>query len=258
MKKTLLGIFILVLAVGGLGLFFKDEPFIQKLTHSQDSISPQKVKDEGSSTPPSTTSSISKPVLSDDSSSEQVGNFKASNPKEVSFLKLGKVLRSFQERIVVIEDLTADLKSIGLKPTLNLDKNPYTGEMAVIRTTNTIEGTRYFHAQVFKDESGNAIVQHMSFEYQKGEKAFERAIEATKAIFNINQKPSLKKKDFISWRVHGGHEVWIKVMDEKDLKDDPYNAYEKSDVGTIRVAMELDPHGQYHGHQEAHNPDIEE
>ena len=35
-------------------------------------------------------------------------------------------------------------------------------------------------------------------------------------------------------------------MNLEDLKDDPFNAYTQNDVGTIRMAIEMEIHGEEH------------
>lgn len=143
------------------------------------------------------------------------------------------------------QDLVRELDKLQLAPEHSVDANPYTGDMAIIRTKKNLPGTRYFHAQYFKDESGREFLQHMSFEFKGGPGAFERAKAAAHTMINLG-KPVKVTKDFIQWNISEDRELWIKVMSEKDLLNDPYNAYTKEDVGTIRLAIEKKIHDDQH------------
>lgn len=140
------------------------------------------------------------------------------------------------------QTLIDQLKAWELKPTVARDENPHTGSMTIIRTKNTLPGTRYFHAQYFSDENNEDHLQHMSFEFRPGPDAFSKAIDSVSRQLKIKNEPSMKKDDFISWNQDNGYVVWIKKMNQEDMKDDPFNAYTKDDVGTIRVAIELEIH----------------
>ena len=59
--------------------------------------------------------------------------------------------------------------------------------------------------------------------------------------FKIQSAPTLEKKDFISWN-QDGHTIWAKIQTKEDFAHDPFNAHDDSDVGTIRVAKELEIH----------------
>lgn len=152
----------------------------------------------------------------------------------VEFTKPG---RKYQHLVKVIDNW-----KLGSK--VGVDKNDYTGSMTVVRTREALPGTRYLHAQYFTDEEGEQVLQHLSFEYRPGPHAMTDVVNQVKTLFNVSQKPTMEKKDFISWNKDDGYTVWIKQMGEDDIKDDPFNAYTKQDIGTIRVAIELEIHGQ--------------
>jgi hypothetical protein len=139
------------------------------------------------------------------------------------------------------DDLIQNLKDLNLNPTRNIDNNKYTGDLTIIRTENTLPGTRYFHAQYFSSKS-NSTPQHLSFELRKSKNSFPLAIDMIKNEFNISGKAKYKNKNFISWDHSDHYSVWIKVLETSDLKDDPFNAYTKDDIGTVRIVIEEEIH----------------
>lgn len=159
-----------------------------------------------------------------------------------SLTEFNSIIFSLAKNNIDIEELKESLTSKGLKITVANDSNEHTGSMSIIRTDNTLPGTRYFHAQIFKDENGESFVQHMSFEYRPGKYAFEEAVASAKVQFNLNRDPDISNKDFVSWSLKSGHVIWIKKLQKEDLKNDPFNAYTDADIGTIKVAKELEIH----------------
>lgn len=139
-----------------------------------------------------------------------------------------------------MNELIEFLRTSRQEPVVTTDSNADTGRMTIIRTKAPFPGTRYFHAQYFSDEGGQPFVQHMSFEYRPGAKAFDEARSAVKKSFPQLGKPTFQNRDFVQWSVGEGYVVWIKRMGRRDLEDDPFNAYTPNDIGTIRVAIELD------------------
>ncbi|PIK14743.1 hypothetical protein [Halobacteriovorax sp. JY17] len=159
-----------------------------------------------------------------------------------SLVELGEIASSFANKEVDVDALKDTLTKSGLEVVSTKDSNPYTGSMTVIRTNNSLPGTRYFHAQVFTDESGKPFVQHMSYEYRPSKNAFAEAVAAAKKTFGLTKVADVRKDGFYSWNTEDGYIIWIKRMTAEDLKDDPFNAYTESDIGTIRTAKELEIH----------------
>jgi hypothetical protein len=159
-----------------------------------------------------------------------------------SLEKFSNVISDLSSERIDIEELKDYLTDLGLNIDVATDSNPQTGEMAIVRTRNTLPGTRYFHAQVFKDENGDSFIQHVSFEYRPGKDAFEQAVAVTRKQFGLNRAPDVSRDDFASWNTKSGHVIWVKKMSKDDLQNDPFNAYTDSDVGTIKVAKELEIH----------------
>lgn len=82
----------------------------------------------------------------------------------------------------------------------------------------------------------------MSFDVKPDKNAFSDSIGAIKKIFGKLRAPTIIKKDFIMWPWKKGYNIWIKKMNSDDLEGDPYNAYDSSDAGTIKIAVEMDIH----------------
>ncbi len=152
-------------------------------------------------------------------------------------------LSTFSRPEVGLSDLTAFLSSTTQKPLVAKQSNPDTGEMSIVRTDNPLLGTRYFHAQYFKDESDQTFLQHMSFEFKPGESAMAEAVAAVRKAFpSLTNPPLVNSPSFVKWALDEKYIVWIKKLEAADLRDNPFNAYTSNDVGTVRVAVEAEIH----------------
>lgn len=147
-----------------------------------------------------------------------------------------------------LADLVQYLDSSRQQPLVTHNSNPDSGDMVIVRTKSPLPGTRYFHAQYFSDENNNSFVQHMSFEFKPGPTAMNDAVSAVEKAFPDLPSPKIQNGNFVQWDVPGGYVLWIKKMQSNDLQDDPFNAYTDEDVGTVRVAMELEIHGDEDHH----------
>lgn len=142
-----------------------------------------------------------------------------------------------------LTNLLEQLQKSGQQPLLVRDANPDSGEMFIVRTKSPLPGTRYFHAQYFTGEDGQRFVQHMSFEFKPGPDAMEAAIATVEKSFTNLTRPIAKRPDYVKWGMNDKYIVWVKKMTADELKDDPFNSYSLNDEGTIRVAVELEIHG---------------
>jgi phage antirepressor YoqD-like protein len=144
-------------------------------------------------------------------------------------------------------DLVEDLGRLGLKPTQSKISNSL-GSSNTIRTEKGLKGTRYFHAQFKGNQEGAEVLQHMSFEIPPGAESFSKAQASVAKMFNLPTKLKINQDDFKAWPLDNGYIVWIKKLTQADLDNNPFNAYTKEDVGTIRVAVEVDIHagGDHH------------
>lgn len=169
-------------------------------------------------------------------------------PEEESLQKMVTGLAKYYQG-PSFDSLIRDLQESGQEPFIARDKNEYTGELSIVRTKSPFPGTRYFHAQYFTDEKGDRYLQHMSFEFRPGPKALESARQAVYNAFPGIGSPSKEIEGFMEWKLNTGFTVWIKKMELENLDPQhPFNAYSKKDVGTIRVAIEEDPHAGMDGH----------
>lgn len=154
------------------------------------------------------------------------------------------LISEFGKSRVQINDVITQMRQSGLEPIVSVNKNDATGDMHIIRSKNSLPGARYFHAQFFTDENGEKFAQHISFEYRPSKNAFQEAVNTAIKTFGLKSKPTYQKKGFASWETGDGYVVWVKEMGATDLKNDVFNAHSKNDIGTIRVAKELEIHGQ--------------
>lgn len=144
------------------------------------------------------------------------------------------------------EELIEFFKENGLSPKVSRDSNPYTGSMTMIRTEKGFEGSRYYHAQFFTDETGNSYLQHLSTEFRPGPQAFETVQALMEKTYGVSDGKLSRDGNFIQYALNdNGVErvLWIKKMDQSDFDNALFNAYDpKTDMGTIRVAIELEIH----------------
>lgn len=130
-----------------------------------------------------------------------------------------------------------------LAPRVATDSNPDTGTMVMIRSDRALTGTRYYHGQYFSNESNEMIMQHWSTEFKKGPDTFKRTNEFIVSNYDIKGKKTNLGGEHITYKLDNNYILWVKVMNKEDLKDDLYNAYEDSDIGTVKFTIEKDIHG---------------
>ena len=140
---------------------------------------------------------------------------------------------------------TSDFKlllgELNLEPYINNEKSG-NGKMTIIRTTNNLPGTRYIHAQFF-GEGKKQFMQHLSFEYQKGEKSFEDVVSKIKQTYPIKLDSEYRNQNFVKWDLDQDYQIWVKELNRDDMRHDPFNAYDlDQDPGTIRVTVEMKIH----------------
>lgn len=131
-----------------------------------------------------------------------------------------------------------------LEPEMSENTNEYTGTMMMIRTQKTIPGVRYFHAQYMGDDPEHTFLQHFSYEFRPSPNSMERATQSTEGSFKLSNKKVHREGDFITYDIgdDGRYELSIEKADWESLKDDPYNAHSKEDVGTVITRIELKVH----------------
>lgn len=170
---------------------------------------------------------------------QQVVPARSSNPQH-SLFTMNKILKHFSLTQHRLEDIIARLDALKMRPVLHRDQNPYTGTMYVLRTDSPLPGTRYFHAQYFSDDKHLPFLQHMSFDIPPQKNGFQNTIQAIKTAFGKLPHPSVVKKDLIVWPWKKGYNIWIQRLDKEHISGDPFNAYDEKDIGSIKVAIEMD------------------
>jgi hypothetical protein len=138
-----------------------------------------------------------------------------------------------------MEDLLTFLAEQNMRPVLAQDKNRYTGELDQIRTRNPMPGTRYFYAQ-FSGTGRNRTLNNISFDFEPSHSALSDVKSSLTSTFQVVSPPVRERNDFVQWELANGYTLWAKRLQWKDMRRNPMNAYKKSDVGTIRVTMEMD------------------
>ncbi len=151
------------------------------------------------------------------------------------------ILSQFSKLENGVNDLLAHLNRLEQNPVVTRDENPFSGEMHIVRTRKPLSGTRYFHAQYFTNDQGQAFVQHMSVEFKSSPTAMDEAVASVQKSFNL-PAPKSRSESYAQWRLGDGHILWVKKLTDEDLRDDPFNAYTSADLGTIRVAVEAEIH----------------
>jgi hypothetical protein len=172
--------------------------------------------------------------------------FVPKNEEEASLHKINvKFVEVFNKREDPKELLTF-FEEQNLAPEMMVDENKYTGSMLMIRTKNTLPGTRYYHAQYMGDTKENTALQHLSYEFRPGEKSLETQIQAVEATYPVSNKKVFRDGDFITYDLgeDGLYELSIEKTKWENLKDHPFNAYTKEDIGTIVTRIELKIHNE--------------
>lgn len=163
-------------------------------------------------------------------------------PNASALQSMVNLLAEFSRPDRSLDDLLAFLQGTKQDPLMAEDRNPYSGDMTMVRTKSPLQNTRYFHAQFFTDDQGRKFAQHISFEYKPGPHAMDNAIKAVQRAFPSLGEPSYENGEFRQWDVGNGYVVWVKRLGATDLEDNPFQTYGKEDLGTIRVALEQNPH----------------
>jgi len=143
------------------------------------------------------------------------------------------------------QDFYQEIDQLQLSPIASKDQNEYTGSVITVRTNENFPGTRYFHAQLFGDESG-ASLNHLSYEVQVSSQEFETFADNLQKELSL-KKPIISKTGFKQWELDKNHIIYIKVLTVDDTEDHPHNVYKADDVGTItKVVIEQNLHSHEH------------
>ncbi len=97
--------------------------------------------------------------------------------KEIAALEsMSEILAAYsQNTFLGAKQLKMQLEKAKLDPVVADWSNDDTGKMEIVRTNETMPGTRYFHAQFFENADGTPLLQHMSFEFRPSPDAMDLA-----------------------------------------------------------------------------------
>lgn len=140
------------------------------------------------------------------------------------------------------------IRAEGLTPTKSVDSNEYTGDMTIIRTEDSLPGTRYLHIQMLGDQGKSETIQQTSFQIRPGKDSFQQAVAIMKAQLPSGSHIHREEPELIEWRTKQGLTARVHVMDMDDLNGSKYNASTKEDVGSINVVIEQEIHDEDHDH----------
>ncbi len=161
-----------------------------------------------------------------------------------SLQKMTGLLNKYATHPNDLKGLLSELKATHQAPVMTNQSNPYTGDLLIIRTDNPFPGTRYFRAQVFGSASDDYAIQHASFEFAPGKDSLNLAKEAVFSAFGNLGSPQFQDDHFISWKVNDQYNVWLRVLQEQDIKNSTFEAYTEDDIGTVKVALEAEVHSE--------------
>jgi hypothetical protein len=134
----------------------------------------------------------------------------------------------------------------GLEPEFNFDEVEGIDNLSIIRTANTLKGIRYIHAQYTGESGEDEILQHLSFEMRPSITAFKDAKALLEESFPGLDQPLKDTAENMVVYKHEGYVVWIKELDEDDVRSDPFNPRTSEDIGSVKVAIEYDIHPHHH------------
>ncbi len=170
---------------------------------------------------------------------------KTLSPEEMASARFyGELLKASIEGHLTTESLKMKLKSQGLVPDVSRSGNAQDGFLTILRTTDAIPGTRYFHSQFFEEAQPKiaSSPQPVSFEIRAGPDSFVKANEIALSVLPKGSELMMNKPGYRLWKTPNDQIVWIKVLNSADLKNNPYNAYSSEDVGSVRVVTEDEIH----------------
>ena len=162
---------------------------------------------------------------------------------EESLAHYTKVLRFASTKNNSPDKMIEHLEALEIAPRKKVEESEEAGSVTFIRTQKSLKGTKYFHAQYVGDDD-NSTLEHMSFNLRPGSDSFQNALNIIENEFKVSTKGKLKfnKPDAKGWSLDNGYIVWVKTLKKEDLNTDLFNAYSESDIGSVRVVVELDIH----------------
>lgn len=202
---------------------------------------------ETETTPPRQSGRIVTKTLSDGSTADFLAYQDASGKEleqkltvqERNFATLTKALLDFSDAKKSKEDFITFLQSLGLAPIIAEDKQKSIEDLTIIRTRNSLPGVRYIHAQYEGDEK--QTLQHFSFEIPNKGNTLEGAVDLVRKVLPLGERATNTDPRIAVFRL-SHHVLYLKELTAEDMLGDPFNAYEPTDAGNIRVAIEREIH----------------
>ena len=138
------------------------------------------------------------------------------------------------------KDLVIELSKQDIPSKTTSNTNAETGEMVLVQSLPANSTAHHFHAQYFGDGDSNYLLQHISFEIRPGIKSLQDLIDDIKTRAPNLGEPDLQTSEFVQWQLKDDRILWIKILNKEDLQENPFYEYSLQDIGTLRVAIELD------------------
>jgi len=174
----------------------------------------------------------------------KIENFLLSDDELVNTENLNSTIELLSDINLVeveIDAMALQLKYLGFAPEILTSTNPDTGSMKILKSTKSIPGLKYFHAQIFENQNKD-FIQHVSFEYRPGERSFKEVVTMLVKTYQLKSRPEILSESFVMWKLDDGHILWAKKQGREEVLNDPIYPHDERDIGTIKVAIEQEIH----------------
>lgn len=173
----------------------------------------------------------------------------ALNDKEIESISLiTKAVGQALSKKMNSTDFMKLLTQLSLKPKFMDQGNSALGSFVTIRTHNTLDGTRYIHAQFTGEHQKADYLQHFSFQIRPGSDSFEQANKLLNQVLPKDRKIKESYNDYTLYTTADGYVAWVKIANSEDLRSNKYNAYSAEDIGSVIVTIEQEIHGMDEEH----------
>lgn len=164
---------------------------------------------------------------------------------ETVFTSVSDMFKDFKKSNSQKNDLLGFIKTTDQKPQLYISEIEKIKTLSIVRTANTLTGIKYVHTQFTGDSDEREVLKHLSFEISPSKTAFDNAKQILKLSLPDLGEPTLDKIKSIASYKYGDYAIWIKKLNEDDLKSDLFKPRTSEDIGTVQVTIELDRNTQY-------------
>ena len=184
-------------------------------------------------------------------SSSKEQKISVTNPPMKAVLGFAKdIFKLSSKEQLNLKKIEEKLDQMDVRHHLKWDRNPYTGGLAVVRSEELLDGLRYLHIQLTeemkrekqKDGEETIFLDHLSFEIGAGPNQFSRVRTMVEESFELGKMLPSNNPRVRVWQLSASHIIWIQELTAEELRHHPFNTYSSSDVGVIKVVLELDRH----------------